>query len=61
MKAGRAYTYVAAVTEAELVASRMQRELHRSSDREATMSRFVSGLDPADARRLIALLEQTET
>ena len=61
VKSGRAYRYVAAVTEAELVASRMQRELHRSSDRAATMSRFVDGLDPDDARRLIALLEQPGT
>lgn len=61
VKAGRSYTYAATVSEAELVASRMQRELSRSSDRLATMSQFVEGLDANDARQLLAMLEQPES
>jgi predicted transcriptional regulator len=59
-KAGRSYAYSACVSEADLVASRMQRELSRSSDRLATMSRFIDGLNAREAQQLRALLEQTE-
>ena len=57
VKQGRAYAYQATVSEADLAASRMSRELERSSDRLATMSRFVGGLDAAEARELRELLE----
>jgi predicted transcriptional regulator len=60
VKAGRSYAYTASVTEADLVASRMQRELGRSSDRLATMSRFIDGLDAGEAKQLRALLEQSD-
>lgn len=58
VKQGRAYAYSATHTEADLVASRMQDQLSRSSDRLATMSRFVDGLDPDEAATLRALLEE---
>lgn len=58
VKMGRAYGYSAKVTEAELLASRMQDELSRSSDRLATMSSFVSGLKSKEAKQLRALLEK---
>jgi predicted transcriptional regulator len=57
VKQGRAYAYTATVSEADLVAARMQDQLSRSSDRVATMSRFVDGLDPDEAAALRALLE----
>jgi predicted transcriptional regulator len=60
VKVGRSFSYSAVVSEADLVASRMQRELSRSSDRMASMSRFVDGLTLAEARQLRRLLEQPE-
>jgi predicted transcriptional regulator len=60
VKEGRAFAYGAAVTEPDLLASRMRGELDRSRDRAATMSRFVDGLDPAEAEQLRALLEGTD-
>jgi predicted transcriptional regulator len=60
VKVGRSYAYTAVVSEADLVATRMQQELDRSSDRLATMSRFVDGLTLAEARQLRRLLEQPE-
>lgn len=59
-KRGRAYTYTATLSEADLVASRMREQLSRSSDRLATMNRFVEGLGADEARQLRALLEQAE-
>jgi predicted transcriptional regulator len=61
VKVGRAFAYTAVVSEADLVASRMQHELDRSSDRLATMSRFVDGLTLGEARQLRRLLEQPES
>jgi len=60
VKAGRAYAYRPTVTEAQFAASRMQVELSKSSDRLATMSQFVGGLDAADVQRLLELLEQSD-
>lgn len=56
-KQGRAFVYTATVSEADLVASRMRDQLSRSSDRMATMGRFVSSLDESEAAQLRALLE----
>lgn len=58
VKTGRAYSYSATVSEADLVATRMRDHLARSSDRVATMSQFVSGLDKSEARQLRKLLEE---
>jgi len=60
VKQGRAYAYEATVSEADLAAARMSRELGRSSDRMATMGRFVDGLDADEARQLRALLDGME-
>jgi predicted transcriptional regulator len=60
VKLGRSFSYSAVVSEADLVASRMQQELSRSSDRMASMSRFVDGLTLAEARQLRRLLDQPE-
>lgn len=60
VKQGRAYAYEATVSEADLAAARMSRELERSSDRMATMGRFIDGLDADEARHLRELLEQLE-
>lgn len=57
-KAGRAYCYSAAVSEADLSANRMRTVLATSSDALATMSNFVDGLDAEQQRQLRALLEK---
>lgn len=56
VKQGRAYAYSAVMTEADLAASRMRDQLSRSSDRMETIGRFVSTLDPAEAKLLRKLL-----
>ncbi len=56
VKAGRAYKYTAAVTEADFSANRMMAALATSSDAEATMSHFVDGLDAEQQRQLRKLL-----
>ena len=55
-KQGRAYAYVAIVSESDLAASRMRDALVGTSDRTATMSRFVDGLNKREAAALRALL-----
>jgi predicted transcriptional regulator len=57
-KQGRAYAYAPAMSEADLAASKMRDQLSQSSDRMATIGRFVSSLDPAEARQLRKLLER---
>jgi predicted transcriptional regulator len=57
VKQGRAYAYTAKFSEADLAASRMRDQLSRSSDRMATIGRFVSSLEPAEAEQLRRLLE----
>ena len=57
-KAGRAYRYAAVVSEAELVAARMRSALAGTSDRAATMSRFVDGLSKREAAALRSALEE---
>lgn len=49
---GRAYAYGATVSESQLAADRMRRVLDGSSDRLATMSRFVDGLSEGEADAL---------
>jgi predicted transcriptional regulator len=58
VKTGRAYSYSAKVSEADLAATRMRDQLARSSDRVATMSQFVSGLNKKEARQLRQILEE---
>lgn len=57
-KQGRAFAYRPVVSEAELAASRMRSALAAASDRRATMSRFVDGLNKREAAALRALLEE---
>lgn len=52
---GRAFAY-AVVDEASLAASRMNQALAVGSDRDAVLTRFVSGLSGRDARLLRRLL-----
>jgi predicted transcriptional regulator len=54
-RAGRAFTYTP-VDEASLAASRMSQALGSGSDRDAVLTRFVSGLSGRDARLLRLLL-----
>jgi predicted transcriptional regulator len=61
VKQGRAYAYEATVSEADLAAARMSRELERSSDRMATIGRFVDRLEPGEAKLLLDMLEQMES
>jgi len=57
-KQGRAFAYEAVVSESDLAASRMRDALAGTSDRTATMSRFVDGLDKREAAALRALLDE---
>jgi predicted transcriptional regulator len=54
-RAGRGFTYTP-VDEASLAASRMSQALGSGNDRDAVLSRFVSGLTGRDARLLRRLL-----
>jgi predicted transcriptional regulator len=54
-RAGRGFTYTP-VDEASLAASRMSQALGSGIDRDAVLSRFVSGLSGRDARLLRRLL-----
>jgi predicted transcriptional regulator len=58
VKVGRAFAYTSAISEADLSADRMRAALDRSSDSLATMSHFVSSLDPATQEQLRALLKK---
>ena len=57
---GRAYAYSPAITEAELVAQRLQATLEHTRDREGALSRFVGSLSKKDERTLRALLGQVQ-
>lgn len=57
---GRGYTYAATVSEADLTASRMRSALASTTDRVATMNRFVDGLSAREAAALRAALEGLE-
>ena len=54
-RAGRGFSY-APVDEAAIAASRMSQALGSGTDRDAVLSRFVSGLSGRDARLLRGLL-----
>lgn len=59
-KRGRAFAYSARVSEPDLAATRMRAVLTGTTDRTATMSRFVERLDPREAAALRALLDESE-
>lgn len=56
-KTGRAFAYSAVVSEADFSADRMRKALNASSDRVATMSHFVDGLDSSQQDELRRMLE----
>jgi predicted transcriptional regulator len=58
-RAGRGFTYTP-VDEASLAASRMSQALGSGTDRDAVLSRFVSGLSGRDARLLRLLLSDDQ-
>jgi predicted transcriptional regulator len=53
---GRGFVYRPLVSEADLAARRMQAQLDRSQDREATLSRFIGALSGKDERALRRIL-----
>jgi predicted transcriptional regulator len=55
-RAGRAYKYEAASSEADLTAQRLRAILHAASDRQSALAGFAEALDPADAAQLFAIL-----
>jgi predicted transcriptional regulator len=57
---GRAFHYRAAVSEADLTAARMRTALAASSDRFATMNRFVGELSAREVRALRTILDELE-
>lgn len=57
-RSGRGFVYTA-VDEASLAASQMRTALGSGIDRDAVLSRFVSGLSGRDARLLRAMLADT--
>ena len=56
-KAGRAYAYRPAVSEADYAAQHMEAALTRARDRAAVLNRFVGNLSARDAAVLRDLLE----
>ena len=59
-KQGRAFAYSAAITEADLAATKMAAMLASVTDRQAAMSRFVDGLDPREATALREALDKLD-
>lgn len=59
-RAGRAYKYEAADTEADLTAKRLRTVLYSASDRQSALIGFVQALDPADAAQLAAILNDSK-
>lgn len=55
-KSGRAYLYAPVADEPGLAARRMARVLDAEADREAVLTRFVSGLPPSDEELLRRML-----
>ena len=56
-RAGRAYLYAAAASEAELTAQRISSMLDATSDRQSALAGFAKALDPADVAQLATLLK----
>jgi len=55
---GRAFTYRAAVPEADFAGQRIADVLQSASDRRAALAGFVRGLSKRDAKALRALLDE---
>ena len=56
LRSGRAYSYAPVADEPGLAARRMRGVLDAEADREAVLTRFVSGLSPADEQLLRRML-----
>lgn len=59
-RVGRAFAYTAAVSEADLAATRMRSVLVDASDRVATLNRFVGTLTNREASALRDALEELD-
>lgn len=59
-RAGRAYEYAAATSEADLTAQRISSMLDAASDRHSALAGFAKSLDPADAAQLAELLQDLQ-
>jgi predicted transcriptional regulator len=57
-KDGRAYRYQATASRAEYIAGLMGEAFAASTDRVATLRRFVERIDPAEAAELHSMLDQ---
>lgn len=53
---GRGFVYRPLVSEAELAAQRMHKDLRRSADQEGALAKFVSGLSKGEAKTLRRLI-----
>lgn len=58
-RSGRAFVYTASSSEADLTAQRLHSVLDEASDRESALAGFAGTLDPAEARELTRLLNET--
>jgi len=58
---GRAFAYRPAVSEAELVARRLQATLDGAVDRTGALSHFVGALNPGDEQALRRLLTDSDS
>ena len=59
-RAGRAYEYAAASSEADLTAQRLRSVLDSTSDRQSALVGFAEALDPAEAAHLAAILNDAK-
>lgn len=56
-RAGRAYEYAAACSEADLTARRLRTVLDSARDRRSALVGFAEALDPAEAAQLAVILK----
>jgi predicted transcriptional regulator len=59
-RAGRAYQYTAASSEADLTAQRLRTVLDSTSDRQSALAGFAEALDPTEAAQLAAILNNAK-
>lgn len=59
-RAGRAFAYEPALSEADLTAQRMRASLDSASDQRAALTRFVRELSAREARTLRTLLDKSD-
>jgi predicted transcriptional regulator len=59
-RAGRAYEYEAARSEADLTVQRLRTILDAAWDRESALAGFAQALDPTEAAQLATILNDTQ-